>query len=148
MLIYIFNFLVTLKQYLHVRALEYTTVVVSWRVGIFPGFINKFQTYLMSRLIYFVYKNLVNLIYPCKGDFHAIVLFFSIIRIPDEELFPKRPSGSPLHTLSNLYDVPVGFAPTPLLMLRLALFAAAEGWLLLDIGWFVLVISICNIGYP
>ena len=28
--------------------------------------------------------------------------------------FPKRPSGSPLHTLSKLYDVPVGFEPTPL----------------------------------
>ena len=23
--------------------------------------------------------------------------------------FPKRPSGAPLHTLSKLYDVPVGF---------------------------------------
>ena len=23
--------------------------------------------------------------------------------------FPKQPSGSPLHTLSKLYDVPVGF---------------------------------------
>ena len=25
--------------------------------------------------------------------------------------FPKRPSGAPLHTLSKLYDVPVGFDP-------------------------------------
>ena len=25
--------------------------------------------------------------------------------------FPKRPSGAPLHTLSKLYDVPVGFVP-------------------------------------
>ena len=25
--------------------------------------------------------------------------------------FPKRPSGEPLHTLSKLYDVPVGFVP-------------------------------------
>ena len=53
--------------------------------------------------------------------------------------FPKRPSGAPIHTLSNLYDVPVGFVtPPPILRLCIALFAVAEGWLLLDIGWFVL----------
>ena len=28
--------------------------------------------------------------------------------------FPKRTSGAPLHTLSKLYDVPVGFVPLPL----------------------------------
>ena len=27
--------------------------------------------------------------------------------------FPKRPSGAPLHNLSILYDVPVGFDPPP-----------------------------------
>ena len=27
--------------------------------------------------------------------------------------FTKRPSGAPLHTLSKLYDVPVGFVPPP-----------------------------------
>ena len=27
--------------------------------------------------------------------------------------FAKRPSGAPLHTLSKLYDVPVGFVPPP-----------------------------------
>ena len=27
--------------------------------------------------------------------------------------FPKRPSGAPLHTLSKLYDVPVGFETPP-----------------------------------
>ena len=27
--------------------------------------------------------------------------------------FPKRPSGAPLHTLSKLYDVPVGFVTPP-----------------------------------
>ena len=36
--------------------------------------------------------------------------------------FPKRPSGAPLHTLSKLYDVPVGFVLPP------ALF---WGWILL-----------------
>ena len=41
--------------------------------------------------------------------------------------FPKRPSGASLHTLSKLYDVPVGFVTPPP-------FAVAEGWLLLDIG--------------
>ena len=53
--------------------------------------------------------------------------------------FPKRPSGAPLHILSKLYDVPVGFVPPPpILRLNIAYFAVAEGWLLLDIGWFVL----------
>ena len=27
--------------------------------------------------------------------------------------FPERPSGAPLHTLSKLYDVPVGFVTPP-----------------------------------
>ena len=27
--------------------------------------------------------------------------------------FPKRPLGAPLHTLSKLYDVPVGFVTPP-----------------------------------
>ena len=36
--------------------------------------------------------------------------------------FPKRPSGAPLHTLSKLYDVPVGFVPPPPLF---------WGWILL-----------------
>ena len=35
--------------------------------------------------------------------------------------FPKRPSGAPLHTLSRLYDVPVGYVPPPLFW----------GWILL-----------------
>ena len=44
--------------------------------------------------------------------------------------FPKRPSGAPLHTLSKLYDVPVGFVtPPPILRLYIAYFAVAEGWL-------------------
>ena len=51
--------------------------------------------------------------------------------------FPKRPSGATLHTLSKLYDVSVGFVP-PILRLCIVVSAIAEGWLLLDIGWFVL----------
>ena len=42
--------------------------------------------------------------------------------------FPKRPSGAPLHTLSKLYDVPVGFVnPIPILRLNIAYFAVAKG---------------------
>ena len=36
--------------------------------------------------------------------------------------------------MSKLYDVPVGFVNPPILRLCIALFAVAEGWLLLDIG--------------
>ena len=54
-----------------------------------------------------------------------------------------RPSGSPLHILSKLYDVHVGLVPlSSLLRLCIALFAVAEGWLLLDIGWFVLFLKL------
>ena len=47
------------------------------------------------------------------------------------------------HTLSKLYDVPVGLVtPPPILRLSIAYFAVAEGWLLLDIGLFVLFFKI------
>ena len=54
--------------------------------------------------------------------------------------FSKRTSGAPLHTLSKLYADPVGFVTPPPFFLRqcIAIFAVAEGWLLLDIGLFVL----------
>ena len=46
-----------------------------------------------------------------------------------------NPYVKPLHTLSKLYDVPVGFVtPPPIWRLNIAYFAVAEGWLLLDIG--------------
>ena len=42
--------------------------------------------------------------------------------------FPKRPSDAPLHTLSKLYDVLVGFVfPPSILRLCIALFAVTEG---------------------
>ena len=50
--------------------------------------------------------------------------------------FQKWPSGASLHTLSKLYDGLMD--PSPILRLCIALFAVAEGWLLHDIGWFVL----------
>ena len=52
--------------------------------------------------------------------------------------FPKRPSSALLHTLSKLYNVPVRFVPSPILKLCIGLFAVAEVWLLLNIGWIVL----------
>ena len=49
--------------------------------------------------------------------------------------FPKRTLGASLHTLTKSYNVPVGFVfPFPLLKQCIAIFAVAEGWLLLDIG--------------
>ena len=42
----------------------------------------------------------------------------------------------------ELYYVPVGFVtPPPILRLNIAYFAVAEGWLLLDIGWFDLFLN-------
>ena len=53
--------------------------------------------------------------------------------------FPKRTSGAPLHPLSKFYDVPVGFV-SQLFRQCIAIFAVSEGWLLLDIEWFVLFV--------
>ena len=77
--------------------------------------------------------------------------------------FPKRSSSAPIHTLSKLYDVPVGFVTPPLIWVmvyficgrqRVAVtwyrivdlsctitsvwMRTTDGWTLLDIGWFVL----------
>ena len=52
------------------------------------------------------------------------------------------PGPVPLWDLPKLYDVPVGFEPPPILRLNIAYFAVAEGWLLLDIGWFVLLLQV------
>ena len=59
---------------------------------------------------------------------------FKLLASLMKNYFPKRPSGAPLHTLSKLYDVPVGYVPPSILRLNIAYFAVAEGWLLLDIG--------------
>ena len=45
---------------------------------------------------------------------------------PDEEYFPKRPSGAPLHTLSKLYDVPVGVVPPPYFEAEYCLFCGRQ----------------------
>ena len=59
----------------------------------------------------------------------------------DEELFFETSVRcAPHHTLSKLYDMPVGFVTSPPHLRQcLALFAVAEGWLLLNIIWFVLL---------
>ena len=49
--------------------------------------------------------------------------------------FPQPPSSARLHTLLKLYNLPVDFVNTPPSLRQcLALFAVAEGLLLLDIG--------------
>ena len=67
--------------------------------------------------------------------FQLFGLFSKLLASLMRNYFPKRPSGAPLHTLSKLYDVPIGFVPPPpILRLNIAYFAVAEGWLSLDIG--------------
>ena len=53
-------------------------------------------------------------------------------------------TGWLFHTLSKSYDVTVGFVTPFPLRLFIALFAVAEGWLLLDMGWFVLFLDSCS----
>ena len=40
--------------------------------------------------------------------------------------FPKRPSGAPLHTLSKLYDVPVGYVTPPYFEAEYCLFCGRQ----------------------
>ena len=70
-----------------------------------------------------------------EGNSHNWKCFTAIISIPGLNCFTKRPPGAKLHALSKLYDVPIGFvAPPPHLRQCIALYAIAEGWMLLDIG--------------
>ena len=75
-----------------------------------------------------------------KLDTHSylkstIIFLSKLLASMRRNYFPKRTSGSPLHTLSKLCDVTVGFVPPPppLLMQCIDIFALAEGLLLLDI---------------
>ena len=53
--------------------------------------------------------------------------------------FPKREYDAPLHTLYKLYDVPIDLCSLHSHLRQcFALFANVGGWLILDIGWFVL----------
>ena len=55
--------------------------------------------------------------------------------IPNEELFSETTVGcTASYFVKIIYDVPVGFVSPPILRLYMALFAVAEGLLLLDIG--------------
>ena len=56
--------------------------------------------------------------------------------------FPILPSVAPLHTLSKVYDIPVRCVTPPSRLRQcFASFPVAEGWLLLDIGRFVLFLT-------
>ena len=59
---------------------------------------------------------------------HKYILFGLLSKVKASLMrnnFSKRPSGAPLHTLSELYDGSAGFVKP---------FTIAEGWLLLDTG--------------
>ena len=62
--------------------------------------------------------------------------------------FPKRPSGAPLHTLSKLYDVPVGFVTPPYFEAEYCLFFGRRRVAVARYRMICLVLlrSICN-GY-
>ena len=64
-----------------------------------------------------------------------------IISIPDEELFSETTVGCTASYFVKVIWCSRWFCTPPILRLCIALFAVAEGWLLLDIGWFVLFLS-------
>ena len=80
--------------------------------------------------------------YECKSTCAGCKNNASSPEMKKKYRYINVPYGAPLPTLSNLYDVPVVFlTPPPILRLGIALFAVAKGWLLLDIGWFVLFLG-------
>ena len=70
---------------------------------------------------------------PCNDD---LTSNGSSTKLPGK----KRKKRMWICTLSKWYAVPVGIEPPPPSYLRqcIALFVVVEGWLLLNIGWFVL----------
>ena len=79
-----------------------------------------------------------------------VFFFVKIISIPDEELFSETAIGcTASYFVYIIDDIPVDFvAPHPhLRQCIIALFAVAEGWMLLDFEWFVLTSKcwhLCN----
>ena len=77
---------------------------------------------------------LLHYILKCYYFGMTTVSFLSKLLSLMRNYFPKRTSGAPIHTLSKLNDVPVGFVHIlPLLRQCIAIVAVAVGWLLLDI---------------
>ena len=68
-------------------------------------------------------------------------MFYKITYRVLEYLLSVISSTAKCFTLSKLYDVPVGFVSPLLFRKCIAIFAVAEGWLLLDIGCFVLFLK-------
>ena len=69
----------------------------------------------------------------------TVWLIVQIISIPDEELFSETAVGCTVSYFVQIIWCSCWFWPPPLILrLTIAYFAVAEGWLLLDIGWFVL----------
>ena len=66
--------------------------------------------------------------------------FVKIISIPDEELFSKTAVGCTApHLILIIWCSHWFCTPSSHLRQCIALYTVAEGWLLLDIGWFVLL---------
>ena len=57
---------------------------------------------------------------------------------PDEELFSQTVVGCTASYFVKIIWCSRWFCNPPILRVCIALFAVAEGWLLLDIGWFIL----------
>ena len=64
----------------------------------------------------------------------AVSVFVKIISIPDEALLSETFVGCTASYFVKIIHVPVDFCIPPLLRQCIAIYAVAEGWLLLDIG--------------
>ena len=81
----------------------------------------------------------VNLLAKLLFKIQTVRDFVKIISIPDEELFSETTVGCMTSYFVKLYDGSRWFCNPnhPHFRQCISLFAVAEGWLLLDMGWFV-----------
>ena len=77
-----------------------------------------------------------------EGRHFASVSYVLWTYIPDEELFSETAVRNTASYFVKIIWCSRWFCNPPILRLCYALFAVAEGWLLLDIGWFVLFFTI------
>ena len=79
----------------------------------------------------------------------TVWVFIKILSIPDEEWFSEMAVGCTATYFIKIFkDISVGFVTPPSFEAVYSLFAVAEGWLLLDIRWFVLFFQWKTKGYP
>ena len=95
----------------------------------------------MNTLLSTLVQLLHNILKCNYFEMTTVSFLAKIISIPDEELFSETYVGCTASYFVKIIWYSRWFCIPPLLRQCIVIFAVAEGWLLLDIGWFVLFLS-------